>query len=267
MLTSSPVAPRPTSASASASASASPRELRYAPISRSPSTRSAHQSPNIAASLRRRHSKPSVSQSSPQPPPSGPAKPPPYPEPKQYVGVDAATQYSPMEPFDPTVPLRAADAPAPRKSTSVVKEPEAPAESNGEYTQRDKSVSQPLSPAKRRNSQVHGLVSAVEAPLRSPPKRTRPNVPVKTLPTRYEKCEVEDMVILIANMIGELIETNDSLGMKSGNLTRFHSRYHDHDLSSSPFTSKSQWLTRLPAEQRQASLCWIIFSDLPSTPH
>ncbi|KAJ8124602.1 hypothetical protein O1611_g9039 [Lasiodiplodia mahajangana] len=41
---------------------------------------------------------------------------------------------------------------------------------------------------------------------------------------RYELCDVEDMVILIANMIGELIETNDSLAMKSGNLTRFHSR-------------------------------------------
>jgi len=266
MLTSSPVAPRPTSASASAS----PRELRYAPIPRSPSTRSPHQSPNITASLRRRHSKHSVSQPSPQPPPSGPAKPPLHPEPKQYVGVDAATQYSPMEPFDPTVPLRAADASAPRKPTSaptpVVKEPEPPAESNGESTQKVKSVSQPLSPAKRRNSQDHGLVSAIETPLPSPPKRTRANVPVKILPVRYEKCDVEDMVILIANMIGELIETNDSLGMKSGNLTRFHSRYHGHALSSSPFTFKSQRLTRLPAGQRQASLSWIISSDLQSTP-
>ncbi|KAI0392752.1 cyclin-domain-containing protein [Xylariaceae sp. FL0594] len=226
MLTSSPVAPRSTSASASAS----PREYRYAPISRSPSTRSPHQSPDITASLRRghsRHSRHSVPQPSPQPPPSGLAKPPLEPEPKQYVGVDAATQYSPMEPFDPTVPLRAADAPAPRKPTTsalVVKGPEAPTESNAKSVQKGKEVVQPLSPAKRRNSQDHGLVAAVEASLPTPPKRTRPDVPVKVLPVRYEKCDVEDMVILIANMIGELIETNDSLGMKSGNLTRFHSR-------------------------------------------
>lgn len=31
-------------------------------------------------------------------------------------------------------------------------------------------------------------------------------------------------MILIANMIGELIETNDLIAMKSGQLTRFHSR-------------------------------------------
>lgn len=35
---------------------------------------------------------------------------------------------------------------------------------------------------------------------------------------------MEDMVILIANMLSELIETNDLLAMKSGQLTRFHSR-------------------------------------------
>lgn len=32
------------------------------------------------------------------------------------------------------------------------------------------------------------------------------------------------MVTLISNMLGELIETNDSIAMKSGHLTRFHSR-------------------------------------------
>lgn len=57
------------------------------------------------------------------------------------------------------------------------------------------------------------------------PKRARSaSRPVKLLPARYEFCEVEDMVILIANMISELIQTNDALPLRTGVLTRFHSR-------------------------------------------
>ncbi|KAI1127305.1 cyclin-domain-containing protein [Nemania abortiva] len=232
MLTSSPVAPRPTSASAS------PRDFRYAPLPPSPSIRSPHQSPKITASLRRRHSKHSALPSSPSPPPPPSHKSPSQPQPRQYAGVDAATQYSPMEPFDPTVPLRAADAPAPRKPTStstaekVAAQPlppskavETPVQRTPEIAQSDKQSKNPLSPSKRRSSEDHSIISAVEASQSSSPKRARPNTsPPKVLPLRYELCEVEDMVILIANMIGELIETNDSLAMKSGNLTRFHSR-------------------------------------------
>ncbi|KAI1428506.1 cyclin-domain-containing protein [Xylaria sp. FL1777] len=231
MLTSSPVAPRPTSASAS------PRDLRYAPPPLPPSTtRSPHHSPKITASLRRRHSKHSIFHPSPSPP--SPHKSPSQPRPRQYVGVDAATQYSPMEPFDPTVPLRAADAPAPRKPTAasvpktivtppapLPKPAEPPAEATPETAPPDKQSTNPLSPAKRRSSDDHGNVFPVQAGQSSSPKRTRPNAsPPKVLPSRYELCDVEDMVVLIANMIGELIETNDSLAMKSGNLTRFHSR-------------------------------------------
>lgn len=148
-----------------------------------------------------------------------------------------------MEPFDPRVPLRAADGPAPRKPASAsvaekvtslsappsqaagAKAEDAPVKPVSKTPQLDKLPANPLSPSKRRNSQDHGIRSAVEASQSSSPKRTRPNAsPPKVLPLRYELCDVEDMVILIANMIGELIETNDSLAMKSGNLTRFHSR-------------------------------------------
>ncbi|KAI1117425.1 cyclin-domain-containing protein [Nemania sp. NC0429] len=251
MLTSSPVAPRPTSASAS------PRDFRYAPRPPSPLTRSPHQSPKIhqsptisqspkiTASLRRRHSRQSPFPASPSPP--NLHKSPSQSGPKQYVGVDAATQYSPMEPFDPTVPLRAADGPAPRKPASAsasasvaqkittlpasssqaaeAKAVDAPAKAIPKTPQLAQLPANPLSPSKRRSSQDHGIRSAVEASQSSSPKRTRPNAsPPKVLPLRYELCDVEDMVILIANMIGELIETNDSLAMKSGNLTRFHSR-------------------------------------------
>ncbi|KAI0451542.1 cyclin-domain-containing protein [Xylaria acuta] len=252
MLTSSPVAPRPTSASAS------PQDFRYAPRPASPSTRSSHQSPKITASLRRRHSK----HSAPSPPPPGSHRSPSpsLPGPKQYVGVDAATQYSPMEPFDPTVPLRAADAPAPRKPTSASaveniatrplppsKAAEPPVKLSPETAQSDRQSANPLSPSKRRNSHDHGIVSAVEASQSSSPKRTRPNAsPPKVLPSRYELCDVEDMVTLIANMIGELIETNDSLAMKSGNLTRFHSRNsHRSICRTAPGISVLDYLQRL----------------------
>jgi len=57
------------------------------------------------------------------------------------------------------------------------------------------------------------------------PKRVKPDSPpAKVLPIKYELCDVEDIVILIANMLCELIETNDALALKSGHLTRFHSR-------------------------------------------
>lgn len=54
--------------------------------------------------------------------------------------------------------------------------------------------------------------------------RTLPAEP-KVLPLAYENCPVGDMVILIAHMLSELIETNDGLALRSGSLTRFHSRY------------------------------------------
>jgi len=56
-------------------------------------------------------------------------------------------------------------------------------------------------------------------------KRPKPEEPPpKCLPQAYEFCAIEDVVVLIANMLGELIETNDPLAMKTGHLTRFHSR-------------------------------------------
>jgi hypothetical protein len=67
--------------------------------------------------------------------------------------------------------------------------------------------------------------STVSSSQAVPPKRVRSaQAPVKILPAKYEFCPVEDMVILIANMISELIETNDNLPLRSNVLTRFHSR-------------------------------------------
>lgn len=59
------------------------------------------------------------------------------------------------------------------------------------------------------------------SPLKRPKTQTRES---KVLPIHYEHCEVEDIVILIADMIAELIHTNDNLPLQDGVLTRFHSR-------------------------------------------
>lgn len=83
------------------------------------------------------------------------------------------------------------------------------------------------SPNKRRNSEAqHEGGSAAESVPMGSPKRAKPeSPPAKVLPfTKYELCRVEDIVVLIAHMLGELIETNDALALKSGHLTRFHSR-------------------------------------------
>ena len=59
------------------------------------------------------------------------------------------------------------------------------------------------------------------SPLKRPKTQKRES---KVLPIHYEHCEVEDIVILIADMIAELIHTNDNLPLQDGVLTRFHSR-------------------------------------------
>ncbi|KAK4181100.1 cyclin-domain-containing protein [Triangularia setosa] len=179
------------------------------------------------------------------------------PRPKHYVAVDAATQYSPMErinyatgePLSHTKPegaqphqtppttqsqamaapedYSAAEAAPPAVTPDPTKKPVPPAVAK---QQQQNAEAVAASPSKRRNSQGPGSRGA--SPSRdagqnpSPSsKRARPEEsPAKELPRKYEFCLTEDMVVLIAHMLGELIETNDVLALKSGNLTRFHSR-------------------------------------------
>lgn len=68
----------------------------------------------------------------------------------------------------------------------------------------------------------HAALENPDRPAQRP--KTLPAAP-KALPLAYETGTTEDMVVLIAHMISELIETNDGLALSSGNLTRFHSRY------------------------------------------
>lgn len=82
------------------------------------------------------------------------------------------------------------------------------------------------SPNTKRRQALHP--NGIESQLTSPPLVSkRPKISKeapKVLPLRYELCEVDDIVILIADMISELIETNDNLPLRDVVLTRFHSR-------------------------------------------
>lgn len=215
--------------------------VHYAPA---PSSRqSSPRVPAVAKSCR-------LSNSSPAAPRALPFVPPP----KRYVAVDAATQYSPMEQMDyatgavlPRVPQPDIESNA-RQPGSQTEEMAVPDERTataaqpwtGPLQQASTSLTHPIqspsqskisSPFKRRNSQGPGNSSSA-APTdaaQNPStisKRARPETaPPKYLPLRYELCLAEDIVVLIAHMLGELIETNDTLALKSGHLTRFHSRY------------------------------------------
>ncbi|KAM7218818.1 Cyclin domain containing protein [Rhypophila decipiens] len=221
--------------------------FHYAPV---PSPR---QSPSrVPAALSRRQSASSL---------SAPRSSPSFSRPKRYVGVDAATQYSPMEPVDyatgappnrPPPPPTTSDIdvdrieppPTPGPKPMVLPDETTPAPAqqpakNGTQPaskQTDKLhvavTAQPVSPTKRRNSQGPGSPGSSSGPSSAAPdhaalatKRSRPEAaPDMALPKKYEFCATETMVILIAHMLGELLETNDALALKSGHLTRFHSR-------------------------------------------
>ncbi|KAK0122117.1 hypothetical protein ONS95_010379 [Cadophora gregata] len=136
--------------------------------------------------------------------------------------VDAATQWSPImnskvdHPVEPAVPVKVEQtedlvAPASATAPSIPPSPNKPA-------------LQPESPGlKRRQSQ--GTAQSIPTTTQTiRTKRPRSDQEPKVLPAKYEFCAVEDMVVLIANMIQELITTNDRLPLQSGVLTRFHSR-------------------------------------------
>lgn len=231
MLTRSPVPTPP----ANASPGSNFHNFHYAPA---PSPRQSSPRTTAAAKFRRR---------STSPPPASIASTS-APRQKRYVAVDAATQYSPMEPMDyatgtllPRIPPVEA-APIDPQPVSGPKPMAIPGERPQAAAQppvrppkavsagvKQSIGSQAASPSKRRNSQGPGGSSSAAAAdaLQNPStlsKRPRPEAAPKVVPQRYEHCPVEDMVVLIAHMLGELIETNDTLALKSGHLTRFHSR-------------------------------------------
>jgi hypothetical protein len=72
---------------------------------------------------------------------------------------------------------------------------------------------------------VHADLSSVRTHSPSSRSTRSAYVAVKILPTNYEFCDVDDLAVLIADMISELIQINDQLPLKDRGLTRFHSRF------------------------------------------
>lgn len=89
----------------------------------------------------------------------------------------------------------------------------------------EKPTLKPESPGMKRRQSQDPPVPTNSVSQTIPLKRSRPEqTAVKILPAKYEFCPVEDLVVLISDMIQALIQTNDSLPLRTGVLTRFHSR-------------------------------------------
>ncbi|KAG0647795.1 Phosphatase regulation [Hyphodiscus hymeniophilus] len=89
-----------------------------------------------------------------------------------------------------------------------------------------KPILKPESPSIKRKPTTDSEQSSASRNDQLAVKRVR-SAPaaVKILPVKYEECAIEDLVVLIASMIAELVETNDALPPRPNPvLTRFHSR-------------------------------------------
>ncbi|KAL2117089.1 hypothetical protein VTJ04DRAFT_9257 [Mycothermus thermophilus] len=165
----------------------------------------------------------------------------------RYVLVDAAARHLPMDPTHDATgnltrrpdPSGSTAATTTTTSTSSQRRPANSVPGSAAGTPKTSAPAGPkqrvdpasaVSPSasKRRNSQgadngrPTDVGSSHKAALSKRPRTA--DKPPKILPPRYEHCPVEDMVVLIAHMLGELIETNDKIALRSGRLTRFHSR-------------------------------------------
>ncbi|KAL2160900.1 hypothetical protein VTH06DRAFT_1098 [Thermothelomyces fergusii] len=231
MLARSPV---PTTSPANASTRTNFHGFHYAPAPPSP-RHACPRAPAVAQSRRPSSSSASAIGESPAS------------QPKRHVAADAAIQYSSMEPMNYAASALLSRAPpttddhgpstsqrtiaAPEEGSAVAGRP--PAKMKKEVPpgakQRAEAPTLPASPSKRRMSQEPSSIrTSASEPSQNPSKeakRAKPDTaPPKVLPLRYELCPVEDIVVLIAHMLGELIETNDTFALRSGHLTRFHSR-------------------------------------------
>ncbi|KAF4632234.1 hypothetical protein G7Y89_g5893 [Cudoniella acicularis] len=145
--------------------------------------------------------------------------------------VDASTQWaSPvmnlkMEP-PPSEPSRSERVEVVKQEPKVASPSTVEASATGvAHSSPSKPSLQPQSPTTAKRRQSRDGPSPSISTEKSPPKRAKSSqTQVKLLPVKYEFCEVEDLVVLIANMISELIQTNDRLPPRDAALTRFHSR-------------------------------------------
>lgn len=217
-----------------ASPSPSPRTFRAGTFKNGSGSLSVYQSPLRAPAPHSQRSPRSVADNAISPL----VPPPPISPPLRANYQDASTQYSPMDEASQKSPLLAASR---GRNTRAQNKPQAaslPGLSTAiishDPTSRSSAPQAPPTPPARlktsqtKRRQFKETTDAISSATTqsSPPKRTKSAKPAaKVLPARYELCDVEDMVILIADMISELIETNDNLPLRDVVLTRFHSRF------------------------------------------
>lgn len=152
--------------------------------------------------------------------------------------VESQTQHihsstEPMASHDEQAPASTSEAAAAsirRVAVPVAAPPTPPIASAVPQQHPVSQTPQTGTPGKRRNSQgdvAHIQAQAASAGQSGPHSPKRARLAPKIVPRRYEHCAVEDLVVLIAHMLGELIELNDKQAQEAGqrhNLTRFHSR-------------------------------------------
>jgi Cyclin len=102
--------------------------------------------------------------------------------------------------------------------------PEAHAVNDGVAPTGAKRGTSDLANAAASESKI-GLVGKPDVEESPLSKRQRPAAPaVRLMPMQYETCDPRDLVILISSMLMELVRYNDSIPLRDGHLTRFHSR-------------------------------------------
>jgi hypothetical protein len=77
-----------------------------------------------------------------------------------------------------------------------------------------------LVPAATAISPLASSITAASSTIRGNPEEL-----VKTLPLDYTKCEVRQLGSVISDMLCELIQYNDQLGLRNNEITPFHSRF------------------------------------------
>lgn len=140
--------------------------------------------------------------------------------------VDAGTQYTPpskptnstdslgKRPFQSAPPSPALPPQMPQKRTAAASPP--PTSHPRDSTTATQAKSKPAT-----NSSPTASASSAS----SSAKRARGPTPLpKPMPSRYETCDVRDLVNIISAMLMELIRLNDEIPLRDGGLTRFHSR-------------------------------------------
>ncbi len=169
--------------------------------------------------------------------------------------VDAGTQYSPRS--EPVVSQNVPASGVANLRLDVSKQPSACAptaslpESPKAPAIAPQTVDQPrpivctnnATPASTFGTSAKRSTSDVSALMTSPPsqassaaitsssdeeqstKRLRaPKPALKLMPMQYEHCDPKDLAVLISSMLMELIRYNDTIPLRDGHLTRFHSR-------------------------------------------